>query len=166
MIRAANAAQRFLSERLKEAEQLFDEGLAESRKQFEETLTRAIREAELELVRVRVRWECMYWSTIRAVARRNGVFHGSTGRHDFPGDIADPILDKITFAWAEFFGNKLSTLLERSAIRLEKIAGIIDGSFSTFCNAFQMMKHRAAASTRSAKQPPAVLAELFSQTRI
>jgi len=122
VISAADAAQRFLAKRLQDAHQTFDESLAESRRQFEEALTRAIREGELELVRVRARWECMYWSTIRAVARRNGVFYGSTGDHDFPGDIADPILDKVTFAWADFFGNKLSGLLERSTTRLETIA--------------------------------------------
>jgi len=165
VIRAANAAQRFLSERLKEAEQLFDEGLAESRKQFEEALTRAIREAELELVRVRVRWECMYWSTIRAVARRNGVFHGSTGRHDFPGDIADPILDKITFAWAEFFGNKLSTLLERSAIRLEKIA---DAHRRELLDVLQRISNDEASRgslEKIGETTAAVLTELLSQTQ-
>ena len=121
-ISAAQAAQRFLGERLKDARENFDESVKDSRKQFEDALTQAIREAELELVRVKARWECMYWSTIRAVARRNGVFHGSTGDHDFPADIADPILDKITFAWADFFGKNLSGILERTTTKLEKIA--------------------------------------------
>ncbi len=122
VISAAHAAQRFLEKRLKDAHDNFKEGVETSRTQFDEALTRAIREGELELVRVRARWECMYWSTIRAVARRNGVFYGSTGDHDFPGNIADPILDKVTFAWADFFGNKLSGLLERSTARMENIA--------------------------------------------
>ena len=165
VIRAAKAAQRFLSERLKEAEELFDEGLADARKQFEEALTRAIREAELELVKVRVRWECMYWSTIRAVARRNGVFHGSTGRHDFPADIADPILDKITFAWAEFFGSKLSTLLERGTIRLEKIA---DAHRRELLDVLQRISSDEASRSgvdKIGETTEAVLTELLSQTQ-
>jgi len=121
-VSAAQAAQRFLGERLKDVSENFEESLKDSRKQFEDALTRAIREAELELVRVKARWECMYWSTIRAVARRNGVFHGSTGDHDFPADISDPILDKVTFAWADFFGKNLSGILERTTTKLDKIA--------------------------------------------
>jgi len=125
VVSAAQAAQRFLDQRLEESHVTFDDAIKESQRQFDEALTKAIRDAERELVKVRVHWEYMYWSTIRAVARRNGVFpESSTGKKDFPADIAEPILDKITFAWADFFGRKLTTVMEQGRFRLEKLADL------------------------------------------
>jgi len=60
----------------------------------------------------------MHWATLRAVTRRGGRFVGSSGTHDFSGDISEPILNTIMFAWAEFFGQQLTMQIERICEKL------------------------------------------------
>ena len=45
----------------------------------------------------------IHWSTLRAIVRRGGVFHGSTRRWDLPEELAETITKKVVFRWAELF---------------------------------------------------------------
>lgn len=84
-----------------------------------DSIERGVVRARNSMDSVFSRWQGMYWSTIRAVVRRGGRFHGSTGMHDFALDLSRPILDQITFVWSDFFGNALQQCLTLWTGRLE-----------------------------------------------
>lgn len=45
----------------------------------------------------------IHWSTLKAIVRRRGVFHGSTRRWDLPEELAEAITARVVFRWSELF---------------------------------------------------------------
>lgn len=96
----------------------FRHQLQEHQERFSGRLELAVQQGLVNLDMVHHNWRQMHHMTIKAVARRGGRFVGTTGAHDFPGDIAKPILDTISGPWLELFGEKLTRALERHCTRL------------------------------------------------
>jgi hypothetical protein len=66
----------------------------------------------------------MHWGTLKAACRRGGVYVGSKGKTDLGEALARPILDGITFAWSDLFGEKLLRVVEKWTEELSKKAGL------------------------------------------
>jgi len=122
MEEAADAARSFLRTRLQDVQERFVQDLDSAQELLRERLRRATERAHGELDLVITQWSRMHWGTLRAVARRGGSYVGSTGKHDFPGDLTKPIFDGITFAWSDFFGDKLNQMLEKWTERLRLLS--------------------------------------------
>lgn len=110
---AAEAARGFLAQKLQDLRERFAQDLESSQDLLRERLKRATDRGRSELSVVVRRWSMMHWATLRAVSRRAGAYVGSTGKHDLPADLTKPVLDSITFAWSDFFGDKLGQTLEK-----------------------------------------------------
>lgn len=119
---AATAACTFLDTRIGDHRERFEQDLEAGQELLRERLRRAVDRASRDLDQVVQHWSGMHWATIRAVVRRDGTYVGPSGRHDFPTDLAKPILYTITFAWSDFFGDHLGRTLERWTQRLLGIA--------------------------------------------
>ena len=115
---AAQAAHKFLRTEIADLYERFVQNLESDEEVFRERLKASTQRARFEIGHVLGRWSRMHWATLRAVVRRKGRFVGSTGSHDFPGDLARPILDPIVLAWAEFFGDRLGAALDKWTDRL------------------------------------------------
>ena len=113
VVAAAGAARTFLRAELARDQERFVQDLAAREALLRERLKRGVERARSELQSLDTRWSTMHWCTLRAVARRGGVFAAKSGQHDFAADIARPILNTVTFAWADFFGDSLGTALDR-----------------------------------------------------
>jgi hypothetical protein len=116
--KAAEAARMFLRTNLSDFHERFVQNLEADQEIFRERLKASIQRGRMETGHVLARWSRMHWATLRAVVRRQGRFVGSSGTHDFPADLAKPILDPIVLAWAEFFGDRLSLGLDKWTERL------------------------------------------------
>jgi len=116
--RAVHTARQFLEHELKTIRESYQESLESSQKVLYERLERGFERGKHDIVRLASRWQMMHWATLRAVTRRGGRFVGSSGTHDFSGDISEPILNTIMFAWAEFFGQQLTMQIERICEKL------------------------------------------------
>jgi hypothetical protein len=116
--KAAEAARMFLRTNHTDFHERFVQNLEADQEIFRERLKASIQRGRMETGHVLARWSRMHWATLRAVVRRQGRFVGSSGTHDFPADLAKPILDPIVLAWAEFFGDRLSLGLDKWTERL------------------------------------------------
>lgn len=117
--KAAEAARMFLRTNLTDFHARFVQNLEADQEIFRERLNASIQRGRMETGHVLARWSRMHWATLRAVVRRpGGRFVGSSGTHDFPADLAKPILDPIVLAWAEFFGDRLILGLDKWTERL------------------------------------------------
>jgi energy-coupling factor transporter ATP-binding protein EcfA2 len=116
--KAAEAARMFLRNNLTDFHERFVQNLEADQEIFRERLKASIQRGRMETDNVLARWSRMHWATMRAVVRWGGRFVGSTGTHDFPADLAKPILDPIVLAWADFFGDRLSLGLDKWTERL------------------------------------------------
>lgn len=119
---AVETARTFLEAQLKDAQERYAQALESDQAVLTERLKRSLDRATLELDSVMTRWSRMNHNTLKATARRGGSYTGSTGKYDLAGDLAKPILDGITFAWSDFFGDKLNQSLERWNQRLLSVA--------------------------------------------
>ncbi|KAG2488031.1 hypothetical protein HYH03_013337 [Edaphochlamys debaryana] len=71
----------------------------------------------------------MHWATYNAAIRRDGDYQSRPRGHiDWNGDLAGPILDRITLCWDELFNSRLGEALESAKVQL---LGVVD----TFCTA-------------------------------
>lgn len=103
----------FLGCDLDDHRERFAQDLRSKQELLQERLRRATDRGRAELDHVVELWGRIHWATLRAVARRGGQFNSPTsGQYDFANDIAKPVLDSITFAWTDFFGDKLGQTLE------------------------------------------------------
>lgn len=100
---AVDSARSFLDGRLPEERTRFHGALERVSAVFEERLNSAQDRANREIADLIRNWRKYHWATLRATVRRGGRHVGSTGTHDFPADIAKPLLDSISFAWDQFF---------------------------------------------------------------
>jgi predicted GTPase len=116
--KAAEGARMFLRNNLTDFHERFVQNLEADQEIFRERLKASIQRGRMETDNVLARWSRMHWATMRAVVRWGGRFVGSTGTHDFPADLAKPILDPIVLAWADFFGDRLSLGLDKWTDRL------------------------------------------------
>lgn len=79
---------------------------------LDERLKRAFERGRAELQRVTESWGRIHWATLRAIVRRNGRYNSpASGQYDFADDISRPVLEMITFAWDDFFGDKMTHAL-------------------------------------------------------
>ena len=110
-----NALQRlltFLSRDLKSHCEGFVQEMNAKHELLDERLKRAFERGRSELERVTESWGRIHWATLRAIVRRNGRYHSPTsGQYDFADDISRPALEMITFAWDDFFGDKMTHAL-------------------------------------------------------
>lgn len=109
---AAREAQAFLEAKAEGQKEAFLKQINGKQDQLRERIRFHIKDARQNLRVITIRWKGMHWATLRAVCRRDGVFEGSTGRHDLPKDLCNPILNAIAGAWAEFFGEHLTLILQ------------------------------------------------------
>ncbi len=119
---AVDNARTFLESRLQDAHGRYAQTLESDQAVLNERLKRATDRSAHELDEVFDRWSRMNHNTLKATVRRGGAYTGSTGKYDLAGDLAKPILDSITFAWSEFFSEKLNQSLERWNQRLLAVA--------------------------------------------
>lgn len=113
----------FLTRDLHDHQERFAQDLNASRELLNERIGRAIDRGRSDLSHTCNSWSRIHWATLRAVCRRGGTFQSPTsGYHDLPGEIAKPVLDGITFAWSDFFGDKLSNAMETWTERLLVLA--------------------------------------------
>jgi len=130
-----------------------------------ERLKRATERARGELDAVITQWSRMHWGTLRAVARRGGLYVGSTGKHDFPGDLTKPIFDGITFAWSDFFGDKLGQMLEKWTERLRLLSDDHRKDFLEKVGPTATTQNLQRDLKRIMDTTEKVLTELMSQTK-
>ena len=116
---AEKAARDFLVRDLEDSRERFVQDLQSSEQLLAERIRRAVDRAHSELDDTLRRWSRTHHGTIRAVCRRGGVYVGTGGRNDFPEDLCKPILNGIAFAWTDFFGDKLTQLLEKWSSKLQ-----------------------------------------------
>ena len=77
-----------------------------------DAIHRATEEARLMLrSEVPDELKSIHWSTLRAIVRRRGVFHGTAKRWDIPQQITDRIASKLVFRWAGLFENSATSFL-------------------------------------------------------
>jgi len=113
----------FLDRDLDDHKERFAQELTSGHDLLNERIKRATERGQRELDHVIGFWQRMHWATLRAVARRGGVFNSPTsGQHDFAADVSKPILDGITFAWTDFFGDRLTRSLDDWSSKLVSVA--------------------------------------------
>ncbi len=163
---AAQAAQKFLRTEIADFNERFVQNLESDEEVFRERLKASTQRARFEIAHVLGRWSRMHWATLRAVVRRKGRFVGSTGTHDFPADLARPILDPIVLAWAEFFGDRLGAALDKWTDRLllkadqhcNQVAGILTKTV-------RAERSDASEVNQISQTTEKILRELLSQTK-
>ena len=112
---AARDARRFLEESMKEALIELQHGLAANDELFRERVASATERATTRLPSVHSRWGAIHWATLRASCRAGGAFHSSSGTYfDLPGDLSGLFFDTVALAWADYFGERLTALVEKS----------------------------------------------------
>jgi hypothetical protein len=69
-------------------------------------------------------WQQIQWSTLRAIAGRDGEFKSpSSGRtYDLNGELTDPLMDNLPVAWEHYFTSELGTVRDDFALRLSEAA--------------------------------------------
>jgi ribosomal protein S18 len=123
MSEAIDRLHNFLDRDLAEHERAFEQDLTGKHDLLQERMRRAIDRARNDLDQITDGWRHIHWATLRAIARRGGVYvSGASGRHDLAADIAKPVLNGITFAWTDFFGDKLEHALEVGCDRIFSLA--------------------------------------------
>lgn len=122
---AVQSAEEFLKRDLTESKSRLKQDLEAGQSLIAERIKRAVERAKMELESTTLKkWQRTHHSTLRAVCRRGGSHKGTSGKNDFPEDLCKPILDGIAFAWSEFFGEKLRSVLEKwtDQLRRNKLA--------------------------------------------
>ncbi len=113
----------FLDRDLADCDERFAQDLSSGQELLSERIKRAADRGHHDLDRVIGQWQHMHWCTLRAVARRGGRYNSPTsGEHDFAADVCRPILEGITFAWTDFFGDRLTNALNKWSDRLVAMA--------------------------------------------
>lgn len=65
-----------------------------------------------------------YWSSYKAIVRRNGVYSNAQGPHDFNADLIEPIIKQLGTHWEKCFQQRVPRLLT-SFTRRAKILLVI-----------------------------------------
>ncbi|GFF68332.1 hypothetical protein IFM62136_07245 [Aspergillus lentulus] len=56
-----------------------------------------------------------YWSTYKAICRRNGLYSNSQGHHDWNAELIEPIIKAIASGWEKTFSRRINSLLQGAA---------------------------------------------------
>lgn len=99
-----NRARTFLETRLQEHKHDAEKATEAQTRRVISAIHAGIEDAveEIEQV-VPERLAGIHWATLRAICRRNGMFHGSTQRWDLPAEIGDKVTKRVAFRWSELF---------------------------------------------------------------
>ncbi|KAI1478877.1 Dynamin family-domain-containing protein [Daldinia eschscholtzii] len=62
----------------------------------------------------------MVWATYKATVRRNGVYSGASGPHDFNAELFDPISRNLATGWERAFQRRLPAVLDEFAAKAKK----------------------------------------------
>jgi hypothetical protein len=79
-------------------------------------------------------WDGIYWSTLRAIVHRDGVFRSpSTGQSfDLNEALADPLLSRLPVTWERYFTHDLERVVDGFAVRLTETG-------KSFCNQVRLV---------------------------
>ena len=112
---AARDARRFLDDSTREMLADLKHGLRANDDLFNERVSSAIERATSRLPGVHARWGAIHWATLRASCRADGAFHSSSGSYfDLPGDLSGLFFDTVALAWADYFGARLTALVDQA----------------------------------------------------
>ncbi|GFF42819.1 nuclear GTPase SLIP-GC [Aspergillus udagawae] len=56
-----------------------------------------------------------YWSTYKAICRRNGLYSNAQGHHDWNAELIEPIIKAIASGWEKTFSRRINSLLQGTA---------------------------------------------------
>ncbi|RHZ70209.1 hypothetical protein CDV55_107798 [Aspergillus turcosus] len=56
-----------------------------------------------------------FWSTYKAICRRNGVYSNAQGHHDWNAELIEPIIKAIASGWEKTFSRRINSLLQGAA---------------------------------------------------
>jgi hypothetical protein len=56
-----------------------------------------------------------YWSTYKAICRRNGLYSNAQGHHDWNAELIEPIIKAIASGWEKTFSRRINSLLQGAA---------------------------------------------------
>lgn len=92
------------------------------RKHFFDRLDPLYRTSVQGVAQTTERWHGLYWSTLRAIVQRNGVFRSpSTGKaHDLNGDLSEPFLAGLPVAWEAYFTDDLGRVTDELVVRMQE----------------------------------------------
>jgi energy-coupling factor transporter ATP-binding protein EcfA2 len=119
---AAAQAATFLDERTERAVERFDAAVDQAKDVLNERLRAAVQDAETKVEGIDQPWRQMHWNTMRATVRRDGQWASGGRRIDLAEQLAKPLLDSITFAWVDFFGDRALRAVENLAEGLKDSA--------------------------------------------
>lgn len=131
----AGPAARALEGRAARAVGRFDTAMAKAAEVLNLRLADAGTDAERDVAELEPMWRTMHLSTMRAVLRRGGTWADRDRTIDLNRQIARPLLDRIPFAWAEFFGH-------RADVALESLTGDLGEAVEEFLAAFEASLER------------------------
>ena len=91
-----------------------EENLQIQSKAFAEKLGDLDSRAKQNLGSVFEQWNSMNWRSLQAAIKRNGEWYSSSTARDFNlnRDVAHAFLDLVPLVWDDFFGKRLSTIIE------------------------------------------------------
>lgn len=122
-VKAAVAqAATFLEERTGRVTERFIATVDDARGVLNERLRAAVQDAEIKVEALDQPWRQMHWNTMRATARREGQWSTGGRRIDLAEQLAKPLLDSVTFAWVEFFGDRALQAVDNLADGLKDLA--------------------------------------------
>ncbi|MEZ4503015.1 MAG: dynamin family protein [Dehalococcoidia bacterium] len=92
------------------------------RQRFLERLDPIFAQSAAGVVRTAEGWRGLYWSTLRAIVQRDGVFRSpSTGKsHDLNADLSEPFLAALPVFWEKYFTDDLGSVTREFVVRLEE----------------------------------------------
>ncbi|RHZ58383.1 uncharacterized protein CDV56_104314 [Aspergillus thermomutatus] len=56
-----------------------------------------------------------FWSTYKAICRRNGVYSNAQGHHDWNAELIEPVIKAIASGWEKTFSRRVHSLLQGAA---------------------------------------------------
>jgi len=119
---AAAQAATFLDERSGRAVDRFRSAIDQAKDVLNERLRAAVQDAEAKVEGIDQSWHQMHWNTMRATVRRGGQWASGGRRIDLAEQLAKPLLDSVTFAWVDFFGDRALQAVENLAEGLNDAA--------------------------------------------
>ncbi|MEZ5377298.1 MAG: dynamin family protein [Acidimicrobiales bacterium] len=146
---AAGQATSFLEERTNRSTDRFDESIATAANVLTERLQRAGSDAALDIRDLEQIWRGMNWATVRATARRGGTWSSRDRTIDFNRQISKPLLDRISFAWVEFFGHRATTAVETLTHELGDASTDFVDVFARACRQFPELDQVFAESGKA-----------------
>ncbi|KAK8100857.1 hypothetical protein PG999_011231 [Apiospora kogelbergensis] len=104
----------------------------------------------------------LIWSTYKATVRRDGVFSGASGPHDFNSELFEPISQRLASGWERAFQRRLPSILRELTGKLTKRLDEFHQSMLARAHQSQLsallnVGHQVASVSQSMKTWPAKL---------